>query len=594
MDDKQLNILNQPPLYSLSSILGLVNKIDSDPPIELGDPVKILFLRNFTIESIEPHLKYHFYRSGLSTKVFWGGYDTIQQDVLSPDLNKREYEIIVVALLVDQFIPDHEISNWSVDSASDRLFALYDLIRSQTDSIIVINQFLRPLYLESGFAGAVREDSLSFKISQLNHRSVQYAAKYPSQFFVVDCERLVMRMGESNSIDKRLGYLAKAPFKQAFLGLYAEEIAKVGRALKGKSKKCLILDCDNTLWGGIVGEEELHGIALDRNEYPGKAFYDFQKSVLKLFESGVLIALCSKNNENDVWDVLENHPHCLIKKDHLAAYRINWDDKANNIVEISEELNLGIDSFVFVDDSDVECHLVSQLLPEITVRQVPSELSEHPTLLLREGLFDTLTFSQEDKFRTEMYRSESKRRKLSMQIKDINTYLASLEIKAIIHLAKEHEIPRIAQLTQKTNQFNLTTKRYSEGQIRQFINNPDSKVFTLTVKDKFGDLGLTGILIAERQNDCAKIGTLLLSCRVLGRKVEIEFIHYCIQQLSQEWNPKQWKTEYIPTRKNPQVSDLWEKFGFSSETLPNGTKTYQSDQKQLVITKVPFIETIEE
>lgn len=592
MNTKIRHIIDQSPVDSLSSLLKIVNRLDADKSLDLGDPLKVTFLRNLTIEGIEPYLKYHFYRSGLATEVSFGAYDNIQQEVMSADYGQTLYDIVILSLWLSQFEPDHEITNWSAETLSGRLMELFSLVRSHNDAIVVANTFIPPLHSEVGIGGETSGLSLYSKINQLNQKIKAYADNYSSQFFVIDWERLVMRLGESASIDTRLDYLVKAPFKPAFLNLYAEEIAKIGRALRGKSKKCLVLDCDNTLWGGIIGEDGRHGIKLDRNEYPGKAFYDFHKSVLQLYDRGVLIALCSKNNETDVWDVIEDHPHSLIKREHLSAYRINWSDKPSNIVQLAEELNLGLDSFVFVDDSDFECEFVSQSLPEVTVLQVPSKLYEYSSLLFRDGLFDTLAISQEDKGRTEMYQAEAKRQEFAKEFNNIDDYLASLELKVLIHPVKEHEIPRVAQLTQKTNQFNLTTRRYSEAQIMQFANSSRSKVFSLTMQDKFGDSGLTGVFIARRENDQAYIDTLLLSCRVLGRKLELEFINHCIQKLNRDWKPQQWLAEYIPTKKNHQVSELWDKFFFSVEQLPDGTKKYRADANKIIFERAPFITTV--
>ncbi|GAI55824.1 unnamed protein product, partial [marine sediment metagenome] len=238
-----------------------------------------------------PYLKYQLYRSGLSVELSFGGYDTFWQEVISKDFSKIKQDIIVTSLLLEQIEPDYELSNWSVDLLAERLFELWNLILSKSEGILAINTFLRPFYSDMGFAGETNEASLVSKISQLNEEIKNFAKNQSSEIFVIDWERLIMRLGMEASIDRRFGYISKAPFKPAFLKLYAEEIAKIGRAKRGKIKKVLVLDCDNALWGGIVGEDGISGIKLDCNEYPGKAFYDFQKGVLQLFNRGVIIVL---------------------------------------------------------------------------------------------------------------------------------------------------------------------------------------------------------------------------------------------------------------------------------------------------------------
>src|SRR5262249_27162949 len=267
---------------------------------------------------------------------------------------------------------------------------------------------------------------------------------------------------------------------------------------------------------------------LDRNDYPGKAFYDFHTSLLHLAERGVLIVLCSKNNEADVFEVLDEHPWCRLKRTHLSGWRINWQDKATNIVELADELNLGLDSFVLVDDSPAECELVRNLLPEVTVLSVPEKVYELPSLLLKQGLFDTLRLTDEDKGRARLYQSETQRKSSRGAFLSVDDYLASLETVAVIHRMTPAEGPRAAQLTQKTNQFNLTTKRYSEADMRTFAARTDAAVFTLSVKDRFGDLGLVGVAILERDGTAGRIDSFLMSCRVLGRGLERPVLAHCL------------------------------------------------------------------
>jgi FkbH-like protein len=390
----------------------------------------------------------------------------------------------------------------------------------------------------------------------------EYVLSNPARFVFIDWERFVRLLGENESMDYRFWYMSKAPFKKAFLELYARELVKIARALKGKTKKCLILDCDNTLWGGVIGEDGLQGIKLDRHSYTGNIFYEFQKSVLRLHERGVLIAICSKNNEQDVWDVLDGHSDCLLKREHLSAWRINWNDKASNINGIAAELNLGIDSFVFVDDNPVECGLIQDLLPEVTVLQVPEKLYTYPPLLIRDGLFDALTFSSEDRQRARMYREEASRKHEQTKFETMEQYLSTLSLSITVHSVKENEISRIAQLTQKTNQFNLTTRRYSEAQIEALHRKPDWEVMSLFVRDRFGESGLTGVLIVSKEGNVGIVDSFLMSCRVLGRNVEKAFILNAFTILERTWGIKTWRAKFIPTLKNQQVADFWSDIGF--------------------------------
>lgn len=590
MNSTLRNILGESGDGSLASVLSVVQRLDQEANLDLGKPLEIALLRNFTVEGIEPFLKWRLYENEIASSISIGGFDTVTQDILSGAyrVNDADPDIIVLSLLPDLYVTDFEMGAWRADDVSESLVNLFDQLASRTGALVVLNTFPRPAYSELG-SDTDGSGSLSYKIGRVNDAIFQYAMSKPSQFFVVDWEKLIMTLGESSSYDRRFWYAAKAPFKPSFLDLYANEIAKIGRALRGKSKKCLVLDCDNTLWGGIVGEDGLEGIILDRNEYSGSAYYDFQKSVLELVKQGVVVALCSKNDEKDVWKVLDEHPHSVLKREHFAAHRINWDDKASNLESLAHELNLGLDSFVFVDDSDFECDLIRQLLPEVTVRQVPKQLSDFSRLLRVEGLFDKLTHSDEDQARTQMYRDESDRRTHAGLFQDVEAYLESLELRADIHPVKDHEVQRVAQLTQKTNQFNLTTRRYTETQIRAFAADPDAAVLALSVQDRFGDSGLTGVLIAVREGSSIRVDDLLLSCRILGRRLEHAFVHESIDRLGQEWVPDEWVAEYIPTSKNDQVARFWDQFGFTGSDQPDGVRRYLAATGQLKISPVPFI-----
>jgi FkbH-like protein len=413
------------------------------------------------------------------------------------------------------------------------------------------------------------------------------------RFCLIDWNRYVRRIGEANSRDYRYWYLSKAPFKRDFLDQLAVELRTIVRSISGLTKKCLVLDCDNTLWGGIIGEDGLEGIKLDGHDYPGRIYYDFQKTILQLVERGILVALCSKNNQQDVFEVLDQHSWCLLKRSHLAAYRINWTDKAANLASLAEELNLGLDSFVFVDDNPRELTLIKQLLPEVTVLQVPGKLYEFPKLLMCDAWFDTFSDAKEDKLRTQLYQTERLRKTEQQQHANLESYLASLEQKATIHGATDSEVPRVAQLTQKTNQFNLTTRRYSDFDIRQFATAGDACVHTLSASDRFGALGLVGVLIAKRQEDTAIVDNLLLSCRALGRELEIAFAIECMNNIADEWEITRWEAEYIPSAKNSQVADFWEKIGFEKIGEENGSTRFGLETDRPALPVPPHIQISE-
>ena len=564
MDDRVRSILQGTSQNSLLSALSAVEQIEK-MEAQFEQMARIFFLRNFSIEGIDPFLKYHLYSADIRPEIVFGGYDVIHQELLDSQsrLYKTPADVIVLALVLEGLASDYGRPGWSSEAAIDEVLQLFRIIEERTNGLVAVNTFLPPFYSECGIATTDGSCGLTDQLNELNQKLKRYVRNHPSRFFLMDWERITRVLGEARSIDYRFWYTAKAPFKQGFYNLYAKEIAKLVRALKGKSKKCAILDCDNTLWGGIVGEDGLHGIQLSSNDYPGRVSYEFQMNILHLFERGVLIALCSKNNEDDVWEVFDKHPHCVLKREHLAAWRINWDNKVSNIVSLAEELNLGLDSLVMIDDDPVECDLLNQMLPDVTVIQVPEKCYLYPQTVLQDGLFDTLAISAEDKNRTKLYRQEATRKAAKTEFDGVEDYLHSLGLVANIHLATSQQIPRVAQLTQKTNQFNLTTHRFSEAKIREFMMDEHMAVYCVSVSDKFGESGLSGVLIAKKRGNNGIIDTLLLSCRVLGRGIERIFVNYCIQTLGQQWQVDSWEASYVPTKKNRHVSEFWDEAGFT-------------------------------
>lgn len=544
-----------------AALLAQVTQTTTTQATTQDKPVSIYFLMNFTINPIAPILQLYLQESQLRPELLFGQYDNVMQEVLDDFslLYSKKIDIIVCALWQDP--SDEAFLNKlnDIESFINELKTLFDLLQEKSSSLILINTFLLPFWSETGITSG---GDTAAAIRQVNQFLRNYIEQHASRCFLMDWERYAQILGEANSMDYRYWYLYKSPFKKAFLSYYASDITRVARALNGYAKKCLILDCDNTLWGGIIGEDGISGIKLDNYDYPGKVFTDFQKSVLKLHKRGVILALCSKNNEDDVWAVFDTHPASLLRREHFAIAKINWADKADNILDLVKALNIGLDSCVFVDDSPTECERVKSALPQVTVLSVPNPIYTYPSLLLREGLFDTLKVSEEDAGRNIQYQQEAKRQEFFKQSQNIDEYLSSLGLIATICRLQENDIARVTQLTQKTNQFNLSTKRYNQQQIENFSTDKDKAVFSLKVKDKFGDYGLTGVLIAKREADKGVIDSFLLSCRILSRRLEYAFLEYGLKYLSQIWQVKHWEAPYCASEKNSQIPDFLQRAGF--------------------------------
>ena len=339
-----------------------------------------------------------------------------------------------------------------------------------------------------------------------------------------------------------------------------------------KRKKCIVLDLDNTLWGGILGEDGVEGIKIG-GDYPGKAFLYFQKALLELAKSGVILTICSKNNESDILEAWEKNPFIILKKEAFSAYRINWEDKATNIKELAGELNIGLDSMVFIDDNPSERELVRQMLPMVSVPDFPVQPYGLPAFYaeLVEQYFKIYSVTEEDRHKTEQYKANAARSQAQREFTDYESFLRSLDIHLSIEEANSFNIPRIAQMTQKTNQFNLTTKRYTDSEIAGFVS-AGWRIWCLSVSDRFGDNGITGTFFINGD----EIDSLLLSCRILGKGIENAFVKSILSILKSEGIDVV-KASYIPTAKNKMTEDFYERIGFKCVSDTAERKDYQID-----------------
>ena len=537
-----------------------------DPQLAARPPLNFAVLRNVVVEPIEPYLIHYGAQIGFRTVTRYGEYDTLFQEAVgsTPDLLNDQADCVLVWLKLENL-------SWSLArgfsglSADQRQAELERIrhyitgvaggIRRQTRAMILWFGFEMPVYPALGIAG-----SQLGAIGGLN-QFIRETLQEQGNAYLIDSNLLLARVGRDRFYDARYWHLGRAPYGREALHQMAFEAFKYVRALKGRSRKCLVLDCDNVLWGGIIGEDSLAEIRLGKT-HPGSAYWEFQNEVLDLYHRGVLLAVCSKNNEADVWDVFERHPDMVLRREHIAAARINWQDKAVNLREIAAELNLGLDSLVYVDDSEFEVHLVREMVPEVEVIHLPKDQAvESRDRLAACGWFETLNLSAEDARRGALYAAEAQREQLRTGSADLESYYTSLEMTLGIKFADDFSIPRIAQLTQKTNQFNLTTRRYSDLDIRQFSASDTADVISLRLTDRFGDAGIVGVAILTYESGTATIDTLLLSCRVLGRRVEDALLSQCIR-LAAWRNCQTVKGVYRETAKNRQVRDFYRRHGF--------------------------------
>jgi FkbH-like protein len=568
--------------------LAVANALDGAPPADLGlESLRVAILRDFTIEPLVPALRAELAAGGFAADIWAGGFDTIGQEALiaSSGLDAAAPDLIIILRWLGQTAPDlatrfitlGSSASTAIRDISQRIEVELAAIRARTRAPIIVNTFPLPDVTTLGILDAQLETGHRRTIEDLNREILRVARGVPD-VFVADLARLVGRIGSQAAIDERGWQTSRAPLGTPLILALAKEYSKFVRALRGRVYKCLVLDCDDTLWGGVVGEDGLGGIQLDPS-YPGSAYLAFQREVLNLRERGILLAIVSKNNEADVLEVLRDHPHMQIRESHLAGWRINWQDKVANLVELAEELNIGVDSLVFVDDSAFERALVRERLPQVAVLELGTEPSRYAAKLAEAGLFDSLALTADDRARVAMVAADRERKAAAGTAATLEEFLISLEMEATFGPPGPTDIARIAQLTQKTNQFNLTTVRRTEGEIASLAADPATDVHTLRLHDRFSELGLVGVAIVGCHGDTAVVDTLLMSCRVLGRGVEDAFLAH-IAGAATARGASRLQGTYIPTSRNTQVAAFFPQRGFRAverKTNAGPAQTWELD-----------------
>jgi FkbH-like protein len=346
--------------------------------------------------------------------------------------------------------------------------------------------------------------------------------------------------------------------------MYGELVGRLLSAQQGRSSKCLVLDLDNTLWGGVIGDDGLEGIQLGQGSALGEAFVAFQRFARDLSSRGVILAVCSKNDEKNALEPFERHPDMVLRKKDIACFMANWNDKASNLKLIAQQLNIGLDSLVFVDDNPFERNQVRAECPMVAVPELPEDPSLFPACIAAAGYFESISLTQDDWARSEQYQKNLEREKAQASFGDLSDYLKSLDMELVWGPFDPLSLPRVTQLINKTNQFNLTTRRYSEEDTSRFASDPDTVTLRCRLTDRFGDNGIIGIIIAvgDKSGDW-NIDTWLMSCRVLGRGVEQAMLDLLAQEVSSRGG-KRLIGLYIPTAKNGMVKDHYPGLGFEA------------------------------
>ena len=421
-------------------------------------------------------------------------------------------------------------------------------IKKYSDIVLVPNWILKQPN-ESSLAFAYSKGfGLEYNLSFMNYYLSEQFNK-EKNLYILNSSKWLLNCGASSAYNSKLWYLTKTPFSNNFFKQVISDLSNLYGSIKGLSKKLLILDLDDTLWGGIVGEVGWKNLRIGGHDHLGEAFRDFQIQIKSLKNQGIILALASKNDEVTAIKAINNHPEMILSMEDFVTHRINWEDKAKNIIDIVNELNLGLQSVVFLDDSPFERARVQEALPEVLVPELPKDPTDYNTFLSKLRCFDKTHVTDEDKSRSNLYKSESKRIKLKQQLKSLSDWIKTLNLTIVIENIKNENTPRAVQLFNKTNQMNLSTRRLSEQEFNHWVKVDSNNLWTIRAADKFGDYGIIGILSISTKNNIATLVDFILSCRVVGRYIEETMIEF-LKEFCQENNVNKIKGKYKKTDKN--------------------------------------------
>ena len=533
---------------------------------EKKDVIRIAILGEYTTQPIVTATRCSLLSEGLLAEIYEAPLGTYRQEILAADSELYKFipDIIVIATHYHEIdihlrVPmSRDEVNRTLELEIERWQALWSMLHKYLGKPVIQHLINEPREEFFGIAERRTEWSPSRVIEMLNNRLLSAA---PSFVKWIDIERLAARVGRQNWYDKRLYYHGKFGFSPKFLPEYIVLLTASFRSVLGKTPKALIMDLDNTLWGGVVGDDGFNGIQLGSETPNGEAYQALCEYLKRLGQRGVILGVCSKNEISIATKVFENHPHMPLTMDDFSIVMCNWNDKASNLTQISEKLNIDVSAIVFIDDNPAECELVRQILPEILTIHMDGDPALFVSKIDDLHLFDSQEISDADLKRSKSYRARSQLGDLKAAAPNLESYLKSLKMRGLLWSASKEDLPRLAQMEIKTNQFNLTTRRWSSDQLAQFIEDENHDVFCFQLIDQFADHGLVGSVVVSYKNTEIKILSWLLSCRVFSRTCE-EFILGEVVKRAQKRGIKSLVGEYIPTEKNKVVANLFARMGF--------------------------------
>jgi FkbH-like protein len=519
--------------------------------------------------------------AGVQLELWTGDYDNYISEIMDEDSNLYEFGPELVFVLPSEkrcrytgrFTDPVAQQEAEADQIVSDILSLTGQIHERSRAEVVIGNFRLPPYFDPG---PMRNSGLTSDYSFRKYVNYRLGQNLPAYAHICDIEFLANRLGTLRATDERTWFESKQPFSTDLMVEVAREFAILAGSLKKAPKKVIVLDLDNTLWGGVVGDDGLEGIEIGTTSPRGEAFRDFQQNLLELSKRGVLLAVCSKNDHEKAVEPFLKHPEMVLRLSNIVNFKANWEPKSENIRQMALELNLGLDSFVFFDDNPAEIDIVRQVVPDVTAIWIGEDPSTFSPTLKDCRHFELRSVTKEDLERVKLYQQEAKRQELQSTSTDMDAYLASLDMTAVISPFTSIDVPRITQLINKSNQFNLTTRRRVESEVQALIVSPDHSSFTIRLSDRFGDHGLIAIVVTKLEGEELHVDTWLMSCRVLKRQVEEVTLNEIVR-LAREGGARRVVGVYKPTVKNGMVRDLYPRMGFQPGEATGEASTYILD-----------------
>lgn len=571
-------------IISLSTLRKKAAKIGLNGNAAQVKPAKVAMIGGSTLYPLSEVLEHMLALTVGKVKLMTGEFNNFRAEILEQSSPVYDFEPDFLVIIPDERSCRYagrlndaaDMVEAEVNGISSDILQLCSVVRERSSAEIILCNFMLPSVADPG---PLRTKSPASDWNFRKAVNLAIGTRAPNYVHICDLEFLAYRSGGMAARDNKAWFESKQFCSPSLQIALAREVAHIVDAVRKTPKKVLVLDLDNTLWGGVIGDDGIEGIEIGDTSPRGEAFKAFQSYILSLTERGFILAVCSKNDIEIALEPFKRHPEMVLREEHFVSFKANWEPKAQNIIHIAKELNLGLESFIFVDDNPAEIENVRQFAPEVTCILLGDDPSGYVTQLQESRLFERELITGEDLRKTEQYQEEAARRKLEVSSADMDSYLDSLEMTGTFRSFNPIDLPRIAQLVNKSNQFNLTTRRRSEAELATIMSDKNSAGFSMRLADKFGDHGLISVVICSQEsNDILEIDTWLMSCRVLKRQVEDEVLNEIVRLASTRGCTRVTGI-YLSTEKNGMVRDLFERLGFDKVGSDDGRSKFELSVK---------------